>query len=193
MESNQSRPPVLFIHGAFGRPSLLKPWIDFFGQAGFDCVAPALPGRDPSDDDVLRRTRSARHSAAGLGSSRDPLAAAETTATPRAADAQHPGGSTDPAVVANDARSSAVHTAFRRTGGFDTAPGSRFREGVPPDAGRRIRHQGQRRGCNVPGALRQRGRGPKRRIVSARQIAKRYGAKHYVHPNLPIGSSRNRR
>lgn len=56
MELSDSRPPVLFIHGAFGRPALLKPWIDFFGQAGFDCVAPALPGRDPSDDAVLRRT-----------------------------------------------------------------------------------------------------------------------------------------
>lgn len=56
MESNDSRPPVLVIHGAFGRPALLKPWIDFFGQAGFDCVAPTLPGRDPSDDAVLRGT-----------------------------------------------------------------------------------------------------------------------------------------
>lgn len=56
MESNDSRPPVLLIDGAFGRPALLKPWIDFFGQAGFDCVAPTLPGRDPSDDAVLRGT-----------------------------------------------------------------------------------------------------------------------------------------
>lgn len=55
MQSNDPRPPILFIHGAFGRPSLLKPWTDFFGQAGFDCVAPALPGRDPSDDEALHR------------------------------------------------------------------------------------------------------------------------------------------
>ncbi|RUP02638.1 MAG: alpha/beta hydrolase [Mycobacterium sp.] len=56
MAPNDPRPPVLFIHGAFGRPSLLKPWTDFFGEAGFDCVAPALPGREPSDDAVLRRS-----------------------------------------------------------------------------------------------------------------------------------------
>lgn len=56
MESNGARPPILFIHGAFGHPALLEPWIDFFGQAGFDCVAPALPGRDPSDDAVLRHS-----------------------------------------------------------------------------------------------------------------------------------------
>lgn len=51
-----SKPPILFIHGAFGRPALFKPWTDFFTEAGFDCVAATLPGRDPSDDEVLSRT-----------------------------------------------------------------------------------------------------------------------------------------
>ncbi|WP_158240313.1 alpha/beta hydrolase [Mycobacterium hubeiense] len=51
-----AKPPILVLHGVFGRPSLLKPWIDYFEAAGHQCHAPALPGRDPTDDDVLRRT-----------------------------------------------------------------------------------------------------------------------------------------
>lgn len=51
-----TKPPVLFLHGVFGRPSLLEPWTRFFGAAGFECHAPALPGRDPTNDDVLART-----------------------------------------------------------------------------------------------------------------------------------------
>ncbi|MCP9625280.1 alpha/beta hydrolase [Nocardia otitidiscaviarum] len=50
------RPPILFLHGVFGRPALLRPWLDYFQRAGFDCVAPALPGRDPVGHAVLRRT-----------------------------------------------------------------------------------------------------------------------------------------
>lgn len=48
--------PILFLHSFFGRPSLLGPWIDYFTAAGHRCHAPALPGRDPSDDTVLTRT-----------------------------------------------------------------------------------------------------------------------------------------
>ena len=51
-----SRPPILFLHGVFGRPSLLKPWIGFFEAAGYRCHAPTFPGRDPSSDEVLRRS-----------------------------------------------------------------------------------------------------------------------------------------
>lgn len=51
-----ARPPILFLHGVFGRPELLRPWTDFFTAAGYECRAPALPGRDPSDDAVLART-----------------------------------------------------------------------------------------------------------------------------------------
>lgn len=50
------KPPVLFLHGVFGSPSLLEPWTTFFENAGFECHAPALPGREPTDDDVLART-----------------------------------------------------------------------------------------------------------------------------------------
>lgn len=31
-------------------------WMDYFKAAGFDCHTPALPGRDPTSDDVLART-----------------------------------------------------------------------------------------------------------------------------------------
>lgn len=47
---------VLFVHGLFGRPSLLAPWIERFEAAGYACHAPALPGRDPTDEDALRRS-----------------------------------------------------------------------------------------------------------------------------------------
>ncbi|ANW66969.1 hypothetical protein BCA37_28405 [Mycobacterium sp. djl-10] len=48
--------PILFLHSFFGRPSLFGPWMDYFTAAGYSCHAPALPGRDPSDDTVLART-----------------------------------------------------------------------------------------------------------------------------------------
>ena len=35
---------------------MLEPWTRFFQAAGFECHAPTLPGRDPTNDDVLRRT-----------------------------------------------------------------------------------------------------------------------------------------
>ena len=50
------KPPVLFLHGVFGRPSLMRPWTRFFEAAGFECHAPVLPGRDPTNDEVLART-----------------------------------------------------------------------------------------------------------------------------------------
>lgn len=53
---DEVKPPVLLLHGLFGRPALLQPWAGFFEAAGFDCYAPALPGRDPTDEDVLRCT-----------------------------------------------------------------------------------------------------------------------------------------
>lgn len=51
-----ANPPILLLHGIFGRPSLLAPWTRFFTEAGFSVHVPALPGRDPSDDAVLTRT-----------------------------------------------------------------------------------------------------------------------------------------
>ena len=55
-DDSDAKPPILFLHGVFGRPSLLEPWTRYFEAAGFDCHAPALPGRDPTNDDVLRST-----------------------------------------------------------------------------------------------------------------------------------------
>ena len=56
MQDRGAVPPILFLHGVFGRPSLLEPWTRFFQAAGFETHAPTLPGRDPTRDDVLRRT-----------------------------------------------------------------------------------------------------------------------------------------
>ena len=50
------KPPVLLLHGVFGRPSLLTPWVDFLRDAGHVCHVPGFPGRDPRDDSVLERT-----------------------------------------------------------------------------------------------------------------------------------------
>jgi esterase/lipase len=52
----RGKPPVLFLHGVFGRPELLRHWMNHFEAAGFTCHAPALPGREPTNKDVLRRT-----------------------------------------------------------------------------------------------------------------------------------------
>ena len=51
-----SHPPILFLHGVFGRPSLLAPWTDFLETAGYRVHAPAMPGREPTDDPVLAGT-----------------------------------------------------------------------------------------------------------------------------------------
>ncbi|WP_082683888.1 alpha/beta fold hydrolase [Mycobacterium sp. GA-1999] len=53
---DKAKPPVLFLHGVFGRPSLVQPWTRFLENAGFECHAPVLPGRDPTNGEVLART-----------------------------------------------------------------------------------------------------------------------------------------
>lgn len=52
----QAHPPILLLHGVFGSPSLLQPWSTFFETRGFQVHTPALPGRDPSRDEVLAVT-----------------------------------------------------------------------------------------------------------------------------------------
>lgn len=49
------KPPILFLHGVFGRPSLLQPWTRFLESAGYVVHVPALPGREPTNDAVLAR------------------------------------------------------------------------------------------------------------------------------------------
>jgi pimeloyl-ACP methyl ester carboxylesterase len=53
---NTDKPPILLLHGVFGRPSLLRPWMRYLESAGYPVHAPAMPGREPTDDDVLGRT-----------------------------------------------------------------------------------------------------------------------------------------
>src|SRR4029077_7173783 len=48
-----TRPPVLFIHGAFSNPDHFAGWVRLFSAAGYDCRAPALPGHAPSDPAAL--------------------------------------------------------------------------------------------------------------------------------------------
>jgi pimeloyl-ACP methyl ester carboxylesterase len=54
--STNGKPPILFLHGVFGSPSLLGPWTRYLEAAGYAVHTPTLPGRDPSDDSVLERT-----------------------------------------------------------------------------------------------------------------------------------------
>lgn len=50
-----SKPPILLLHGVFGSPALLAPWVRFLEDAGYVCHTPAFPGRDPSDDRALAK------------------------------------------------------------------------------------------------------------------------------------------
>jgi pimeloyl-ACP methyl ester carboxylesterase len=54
--ATSSTPPILFLHGVFGTPSLLMPWTRFLEAAGHVVHTPAMPGREPTDDAVLSRT-----------------------------------------------------------------------------------------------------------------------------------------
>jgi pimeloyl-ACP methyl ester carboxylesterase len=47
------RPDILFIHGAFTRGARWRSWVRYFTAAGYRCVAPSLPGHDPSDPAAL--------------------------------------------------------------------------------------------------------------------------------------------
>ncbi len=47
------KPPILLIHGAFGNSSHFAGWADFFGQRGFNCIAPDLPGHSAVDANRL--------------------------------------------------------------------------------------------------------------------------------------------
>ena len=49
------KPPILFIHGAFTRAQRWRPWLSYFQEAGFECIAPSLPGHDPPDPEALKR------------------------------------------------------------------------------------------------------------------------------------------
>jgi esterase/lipase len=48
--------PILLLHGVFGSPSLLAPWTRALEAAGYVVHTPTMPGREPTDDDVLART-----------------------------------------------------------------------------------------------------------------------------------------
>lgn len=54
--SAPEKPPILFLHGVFGTPSLLQPWVRALEAAGYRVHTPALPGREPTDDAVLTHT-----------------------------------------------------------------------------------------------------------------------------------------
>lgn len=51
------RPPLLFIHGAFGQAAHFEPWLDYFRQHGFRGKAISLPGHGPSDPAALKKLR----------------------------------------------------------------------------------------------------------------------------------------
>lgn len=50
-----SRPPVLLLHGMFSTPKLLSNWVSALESAGYRVHAPAMPGHDPVDMQLLSR------------------------------------------------------------------------------------------------------------------------------------------
>jgi pimeloyl-ACP methyl ester carboxylesterase len=48
------KPPVLFVHGAFGRGFHFEEWVTRFTAVGYRCLAPTLPGHDPFDVAALQ-------------------------------------------------------------------------------------------------------------------------------------------
>lgn len=54
--TNSPRPPILLLHGVFGSPALLQPWVTALQDDGYEVHTPTLPGREPTDDTVLART-----------------------------------------------------------------------------------------------------------------------------------------
>lgn len=61
------KPPILFLHGVFGTPSLSRPWTRYLEVAGYTVHAPCLPGREPTDDAILKRTGIEEFFAAAVG------------------------------------------------------------------------------------------------------------------------------
>jgi pimeloyl-ACP methyl ester carboxylesterase len=55
-DPTSTKPPILFLHGVFGTPSLLAPWTCALEAAGYPVHTPTMPGREPTDDAVLART-----------------------------------------------------------------------------------------------------------------------------------------
>ncbi len=51
----KTKPPLLFIHGAFTRAARWRSWLDYFRAEGFTCIAPSLPAHDPPDMAALAR------------------------------------------------------------------------------------------------------------------------------------------
>lgn len=49
------RPPIILVHGAFSRASHCDALAARFKTAGYECIAPSLPGHDPSDPGLLSR------------------------------------------------------------------------------------------------------------------------------------------
>jgi pimeloyl-ACP methyl ester carboxylesterase len=52
-ERERMNPPILFIHGAFTRAKRWQPWLTYFADAGYECLAPSLPAHDPPDPSRL--------------------------------------------------------------------------------------------------------------------------------------------
>jgi pimeloyl-ACP methyl ester carboxylesterase len=55
-EPTLAKPPILFLHGVFGTPSLVAPWTKYLENAGYAVHTPTLPGREPTDDALLAKT-----------------------------------------------------------------------------------------------------------------------------------------
>ena len=55
-DDSDAKPPILFLHGFFGRPSLLEPWTRYFEPASLTATHPPFRDVTRINDDVLRST-----------------------------------------------------------------------------------------------------------------------------------------
>src|SRR3954468_10145559 len=60
---DSTRTPVVFVHGLWLHSSSWQPWIDVFGSAGYDAVAPGWPG----DADTVEEQRANPDAVANYG------------------------------------------------------------------------------------------------------------------------------
>lgn len=145
-------PPILFIHGTFSHGGLLAPWVRYFEAAGYQCQAPSLPGRLPTDPDRLRELTMSDC----LGTSWRVVGPAARASTPGQAHAEDSRRKAVPPIAQHPGRRRVQRSARRRSPRTRRAAGSRLGTGVPFHD---LRPEPSSAQCGpLPGAVPQRGR-----------------------------------
>nr|WP_090278842.1 alpha/beta hydrolase [Mycolicibacterium komanii]CRL74507.1 alpha/beta hydrolase fold protein [Mycolicibacterium komanii] len=218
------KPPILFLHSVFGTPELYTPWLEFFRATGYECHVATMPGRNPTDREVLSASGVVEffetalsaydslgtpavvvgHSIGGLlgqklAAVRDVRALVLLASTPagilwpqlRSLPHLVP---ILPAVLAGRPFLPSARTM--RAVPLSTLPAAEQGELIPrlvPDSGKAFRAltlgtpsvRVDRRAVRCPVLVVSGGSDRNVAPWISRRIAKRYGAEHQVHPNMP--------